>query len=378
MHDPQLPASATEVARCVKDASALCAIAAPTGREARRADWVAAELAASGLRPSRDTVGNVIVRFGPDGSPLIVAAHMDTVFADVEKIRVTQDGPVLRGPGIGDNALGVAGLLWLARRASRLAWAGRLPLALAATVGEEGLGNLRGSKALVARLRPRAFVALEGGFQDDLIVRGAGSARFELEVLTPGGHSWADRGQPSAVHVLVGILSALLDGHPTESVNIGSVAGGSAINVIARHAAATVEFRDLSNRRLERAERLLLRHAQADPAERQNGSVDAPQVRVTTLGMRPGGRVAKNHPLVRAALRARADAGLAKPAFTTASTDANAALAQAVPAVTIGLAHNHCAHSLDEHVDITTLDRGLDAAWSLIERSTRPNGTRDR
>jgi acetylornithine deacetylase/succinyl-diaminopimelate desuccinylase-like protein len=363
-------ACAAEVALCIEDACAACAVAAPTGSEADRAAWVAARLTAAGLRPQRDGVGNVIVQFGSGAHPLVVAAHMDTVFADLCDIRVTRDGPVLRAPGIGDNSLGVAGLLYLARRASQLQWAERVPLALAATVGEEGLGNLRGSKAVVQQLDPGEFVALEGGFQDDLIISGAGSARFQIDVRAAGGHSWANRGEPSAVHVLVGILGALLDRYPTESFNVGTVSGGDGINVLAHQAAASVEFRDLSNRKLELAQRLLLRRTQPVPVEREGADVNSAHVTVTTLGMRLGGRVAKSHPLVRDALGARADAGLARPAFTTASTDANAALGQGVPAVTIGLAHNHGAHSLDEHVDVTDLDRALGAAWSLIVRRT--------
>ena len=150
-------ACAAEVALCIEDACAACAVAAPTGSEADRAAWVAARLTAAGLRPQRDGV-------------------------DLCDIRVTRDGPVLRAPGIGDNSLGVAGLLYLARRASQLQWAERVPLALAATVGEEGLGNLRGSKAVVQQLDPAEFVALEGGFQDDLIISGALGARGAVTV----------------------------------------------------------------------------------------------------------------------------------------------------------------------------------------------------
>jgi acetylornithine deacetylase/succinyl-diaminopimelate desuccinylase-like protein len=176
------------------------------------------------------------------------------------------------------------------------------------------------------------------------------------------------------VHVLVGILAPLLDGAPTESINIGTVAGGEGINVLAREAAASVEFRDLSNRKLELAERLLLERAQPEAAGPETSEMKSARVTVTTLGVRLGGSVARTHPLVRDALRAREDAGLAKPAFTTASTDANAALGQGVPALTIGLAHNHGEHSLDEHVDVTDLDRALGAAWGLITRRTSRDG----
>jgi tripeptide aminopeptidase len=356
------PAAADEVARCVEDAVAACEIPAPTGREDRRAAWMAERLREAGLAAAPDREGSVIARAGGgDGAPFVVAAHLDTVFADVEEIRVRRDGAVLHGPGIGDNSLGLAGLLFLARRAAG-ARTGR-PLVLAATVGEEGLGNLRGARAVVEDLRPAELVALEGGGAGHLITRGVGSARVAVEVTTPGGHSWQDRGRPSALHVLLALLAPIVADPRTASVNVGELHGGAGINVLAPHARATLELRDLDTGRLDAA---MERLASAVEEHAAGGAT----VRVEDLGRRPGGVVADEHPLVRDAVAALEEAGAGRPRLVASSTDANAALGAGVPAVTVGLAESAGAHALDERVDVTPLPAGLTALARLTARRT--------
>ena len=351
-------ATTVEVGRCVDDAVAICEIPSPTGEEGRRAAWVAERLREAGLAAELDAEGSVLARTDGDGPPVVVAAHLDTVFADLHDIRVRREGPVLHAPGIADNSLGVAGLLFLARR-----WAahrGR-PLVLAATVGEEGLGNLRGARAVVAALEPAEFVALEGGGAGELVTEGVGSARLALRATAPGGHSWQDRGQPSALHLLVGILAPLADAPGTASFNVGELHGGAGINVLAPSASALVEFRDLDTERLDAAVERLEAAARAAAGE-------GAAVEVEVLGRRPGGTVDAGHPLVRDAVTALAASGAGQPRLSASSTDANAALGAGVPAVTLGLAESADVHAAGERVDVSGLPAGLTALADLVAR----------
>jgi tripeptide aminopeptidase len=337
-----------EVRRCVEEACAICAIPAPTGSEGRRAAWIAEHLREAGLQPRTDAEGSVLA--GNGDAPLVVAAHLDTVFAGLEQIAVRREDDVLHGPGIGDNALGLAALLFLARAVGA---DGRDGLVLAATVGEEGFGNLRGARRVVADLRPREFVALEGGGAGHLAVTGIGSARFAVRATGAGGHSWSDRGSPSALHVLIDVLHRHVADSGTASVNVGSLHGGAGINVLAPEAEATIEFRDDDEERLDRAAARLARE---------------PGVEVTELGRRPAGRTPRDHPLVRAALDAAAAAGLDRPQLDASSTDANAALGAGVPAITVGLCESRDAHTLRESVDVSVLAPALAALADLVNR----------
>jgi acetylornithine deacetylase/succinyl-diaminopimelate desuccinylase-like protein len=326
---------------------------------------VAERLREAGLRAALDPAGSVIARAGPaDGRPIVVAAHLDTVFAGMEEIHVRREGDVLHAPGIGDNSLGLAGLLFLARRwAAASGNAGGRPVVLAATVGEEGLGNLRGARAVVSALEPAELIALEGGGIERLVTRGVGSARISIEVTAPGGHSWQDRGRASAVHALVALLARLLERPGTASVNVGELHGGAGINVIAPSARATLEWRDLDTGRIEAAlERL---------ADAARAAADGVEVAIEELGRRPGGAVAEDHPLVRDAVAALEAAGAGAPQLVASSTDANAALGAGIPAITVGLAESADVHSHEERVDVSSLPAGLSALARLVARRAR-------
>ena len=106
---------AEAVARISDAAEALCLIPAPTFAERLRGEEVLARLHALRLDAAFDDVGNVVARIGDDGPALAVCAHLDTVFPADTPLTVRREGGRLIGPGIGDNALGIAVLLHVAR-----------------------------------------------------------------------------------------------------------------------------------------------------------------------------------------------------------------------------------------------------------------------
>jgi acetylornithine deacetylase/succinyl-diaminopimelate desuccinylase-like protein len=353
----------TAVEQVIADAIAICETPAPTGSEEARAQLVAGLFGATGLTAERDGAGNVLVRLGGPGPAVALAAHLDTVFA-LERIEVRRDDALLHGPGIGDNSVAVAGLLHVARslNGARLA----TPLLLAATVGEEGRGDLRGAKALVAEQDCRELIALEGAMIGKLVTAAVGSVRFELSVSGPGGHSWSDRGTPSAIHVLAELITRVTALPPETSLNVGVVNGGTTVNSIAAQARAELDMRAEDEAALQR---------QVERLEELVGTPAALDVALTPVGRRGAGSLPADHPLLHAARRARAEAGLERADETASSTDANAALARNIPAITVGLAAGKHLHTEQEQLDTTLLEQGLQALEHLITdrcRITRP------
>jgi len=319
---------------------------------------VAAKLAdAAGAAPRVDAAGNVLAAFGPaaaaDRPAAIVAAHLDTVFAAGTPLRPRREGDRLLGPGIGDDSLAVAALVHLARRL-RAAPPAR-PVVLAATVGEEGLGDLRGARAVLDAVACDAFVALEGHGLETIQIAGIASARLVATATGPGGHSWGDRGTPSAVHVLVEALHDAIQAAEPGHVNVGVVRGGTSINTIAASAEAEIDLRDVDDAALDR------RRDAVEAALRRHG------VAVARVGRRPGGATPADHPLVAAARAARAAAGLPAADETASSTDANAAMGRGVPAVCVSLTHGEGAHTLDERIELGPLPAGLAAVEALTD-----------
>ncbi|MQA04696.1 MAG: M20/M25/M40 family metallo-hydrolase [Streptosporangiales bacterium] len=192
-----MTAIATEAV--VADTITIARIPAPTGGEAARAAWLQRRLDDAPGQLSQDAVGNLVWRLGEPPYELALLTHLDTVFDEsVDHDAYEQDG-WLHGPGIGDNSLALAVTVAVVERLN----AGmRGSLVTVFTVGEEGLGALRGAKHACETLRPRQVIALEGHGLDTVYTDAVGSVRARLEVTGPGGHSWWDKDRPSAVHGL--------------------------------------------------------------------------------------------------------------------------------------------------------------------------------
>ena len=348
------------VARLLDETRRICAMPAPPFGEGPRAELVAWMLGEAGAPARIDDVGNVIAPLGPQGDDtLVFAAHLDTVFPAETEIAFAEGDGRLAAPGVGDNSIAVAALLHLARHLH-----GRTltrPVALVATVGEEGLGDLRGAKALLDALPVGAFVAVEGQMLHAIKTAAVGSLRLRVTVRGPGGHPWSDRGTASAAHGLVDALSgALAEAHNAGIVlNVGTMRGGTVINAIASEAVAELDLRAEDDRLLQ---------ATAKRVQEVVGWAPVGlETTVEALGRRPAGRVAPDHPLVAAARRARERAGLPPAEEGASSTDANAAYGRGIPAITVGVTTGGYAHRLDEYIDLEPIAGGLAALEALAE-----------
>ncbi len=299
----------------------------------------------------------MLARVGGAGPAIVVAAHLDTVFPAGTPLEPVREGDVLRGPGIGDNAIALAALLSLARDLAGGPAPGR-PVLLAATVGEEGLGDLRGVRALLDAEDTACLIALEGHGVDSLTTGGVASARIAARYTGPGGHSWSDRGRPSAVHALVGAAAAALAVAPPAQANIGVVEGGIAVNAIAGDARLELDLRSDDDRVVEAAQARARAALAAVP--------DGIEAHVECVGRRPGGQLEADHPLLLAAREARERAGLPAATEETASTDANAALGRGIPALALGISRGGGTHRPDEWIELPPAAGGIEAARLLV------------
>lgn len=353
-HGP-LDAAATE--RIAADAAWLCGIPAPTFHEQARGEAVRERLADLGLAPTVDGIGNVVARVGGDGPALALCAHLDTVFPGLEAVPVVRRGDRLQGCGIGDNALGLAALLHCADALARRP--PQAPVVLAATVGEEGLGDLRGVTALLDEEPVRALIAIEGHGVDSLATGGIAAVRFEAVFTGPGGHSWSDRGTGSAVHAALRAGTQALEAGRPAAINVGRVEGGTAVNAIAERATLLVDIRhedpatvDAAAHRVERALR--------------DGGSSQIDVAVNVVGRRPGGANRPDEPLVALARAARTAVGLGAAEEHLSSTDANAAHARGIPAVGVGVSRGEHAHTEAEWIAVPPIAQGAAALLALV------------
>jgi tripeptide aminopeptidase len=339
---------------------------APTFNEHERAELYARLLREAGLAPVRDDAGNVVAELpGGRGPRVLLAAHLDTVFAADVDLAVRTDGSRWSAPGIGDNSASLAVLAFLARH--RAEWAD-LPfprVTVAATVGEEGLGDLRGARALLSERKGDfdLMVAVDGHL-GAIVDAAVGSKRYEIGISAAGGHSWGDFPSPSATHALGAMIHSLagleLSREPRSSYNVGQVWGGTGVNAIAQEAGFNLDLRSVDAKALDELEKdALVRLRRV--AKRQRVGLTLAKV-----GDRPAA-APEDRRLARIAREALAEVDL-EARTTASSTDANVGMAAGLPAIAFGVYRGGDAHRMSEWLDRPSLDIGLRALLALLRR----------
>ena len=371
-------ALASRDSEIVRDQIAVSEIAAPTGEENERAEWVAGRFESLRLADVRiDAAGNVIGRRPgrAGGAPVVVCAHLDTVFPRQTRVSVTRLGNRLAGPGIGDNGRGVAAMLAIATAIDGETLVTDRPIDFIGTTGEEGTGDLRGAKHLFAHegRDAAAAVILDGAGDERIVHRALASRRYRLTFQGPGGHSWTAFGVPNAVHAAAVTTARLarlsLPTTPRTTLSVGRIGGGISVNSIPDRAWLEVDARSASAAIIARLDRDVREAAAAGAAEenaRRAPGATALAFTVEVIGERPGGETPVDHPLVLAAMEATRLVGR-NPELAIASTDANIPISLGIPAVAIGAGgRGGDAHTPAEWFENTEGTLGLSRALGVV------------
>lgn len=349
---------------------AIQQIPAPTFAEAERAAYMERRFADLGLVDVwQDELHNVYGRFpghSPTATPLVISAHLDTVFPANTDLTVQRKDSLIYGPGIGDNSAGLAGLLTLSQTLRDFALRPTADIWFVANVGEEGMGDLRGMRAVVGRFGPGAlYIVVEGGLYGQICHQAIGVRRFRLDVNGPGGHSWGSFGATSAIHVLGRIIAAIADLQapqtPRTTYNVGLIEGGTSINSIAQKASLWLDLRSEDAGALWQLETTVNKVVQEMAAKFPETAVA-----MQLVGDRPAGKISRQTPLVSWAEAALQHVSQEAIIYMTGSTDTNIPLSQGIPSVCIGLTRTGHAHRLDEYLDATFLPQGLSQLLLLV------------
>lgn len=347
----------------------ICETPAPTFDESARGELVKGYFKDMGLEPTRDAVGNIIVSLaGGEGPSVLVAAHLDTVFDAHTDVTVKKTANRWSAPGIGDNSASLAVMLTYAQEV--LTRQVRKPrLTLAATVGEEGLGDLYGMRELLRQQQNFDLMIAIDGHLGSIVHQSVGSKRYELRFGAKGGHSWGDYPNPSAIHALGDTIHALtrirIPSEPRSSLNIGQVSGGTSINAIAQNAVCNLDIRSIDADVLTQLEEEALTRIRRIVRQHQV-TCD-----IKKVGDRPTGK-SNNQSLVQAAKNALASQGLSAR-LAPSSTDANAATALGIPAIALGVYTGGDAHRLSEWLEPDSLATGYQVLASLMEQLSQPS-----
>jgi len=349
--------------RTIRDQIELTEIPAPPFGEETRGRRFAGMLREAGVDSVwTDAEGNVIgLRKGRVGEEVLaISGHLDTVFPEETDVSVAVRGDTLVAPGIADDGRGLATVLAVLRAMNEAGVETESDVLFIGTVGEEGLGDLRGMKHLFGPEGPRidAFISVDGTSAARVTNAGLGSHRYRVTFRGPGGHSWGAFGLANPHHALgeaiedwVHAADAYTRDGPRTSYNVGRIGGGTSVNSIPFESWMEVDMRSVSDERLNGVDSLFQR-ALRRAVERQNEvrrRGDPLTVDVEMIGDRPSGLISAETPFIQRGMAATVALGL-EPSLGRSSTDSNIPISMGVPAMTIGGGGiGYGAHSLDEY-----------------------------
>lgn len=350
----------------------LAAIPAPSHQEQMRADFITDWLKRQGAETVYvDEACNVVVPFGCDGREDITVymAHTDVVFPDLEALPVREEDGKLFAPGVGDDTANVVALMLCVKYLLTNGCVPKEPVLIVFNSCEEGLGNLKGVRQIMADYRGRIRELVSFDLQySSVFVRAVGSERWQVDVTTCGGHSYSAFGNPNAIACLAQLVTGLYRQELPRAegarvtYNVGSISGGTSVNTIAQNARMLYEYRSDDKACLAAMRRQFM--ALVDAAQ-------CPGVRfeVSSIGERPCGAdvpEADMEKLIRRCVEAIETVTGSSPERCSASTDANIPLSLGIPAVTFGLYMGDKMHTRQEYVEIDSLEKGLRIGLLMI------------
>lgn len=349
----------------------LAAIPAPSHQEEKRAEYIKNWLIHCGADTViMDNAKNVILPLGwNDSMGLAVMAHTDVVFPDTNPLPVRQENHRLYAPGVGDDTANVVALMLCAKYFLEFPQHLPEPLLIVFNSCEEGLGNLKGVRQIMADYGDsiRAFVSFDCQ-SDSVISKAVGSERWKVTISTRGGHSFSDFGTPNAIACLSELITLLYRQKVPEkecaltTYNVGLISGGTSVNTIAQNAEMTYEYRSNDHQCLA----IMAEQFQNILRQMQHPDV---QISVQSLGIRPCGEkipVEEHNKLLERCKTAIESIYKMDIPCCAASTDANIPLSLGIPSATFGLYHGGGAHTREEYVDLDSLLPGLKIALTFF------------
>lgn len=350
----------------VKDVITITEIPAAPFKEQVRAKSYADMLRQRGLTDVEiDEEGNALgLRKGTGGGPVVVvSAHLDTVFPEGTNVKVRREGEKLFAPGVGDDSAGLATMLALIDAMNAAGISTRSDILFVGTVGEEGLGDLRGVRHLFSQGKYKdrigAFFSIDGGGMESMTTRGTGSKRYRVTFKGPGGHSYGAFGLVNPMVALARTITELytleVPRSPKTTYNAGVIGGGTSVNTIPAEAWVQVDMRSESPEELARLEPQFLRIVEQS-VEAENAARSISEGKVSAepkkIGDRPAGETAATADIIRFAEAAYRAEGITVRRGAS-STDSNIPMSLGIPAITLSRGSSGGrAHAPDEWIGI--------------------------
>ena len=358
-----------ELYRLLKE---LCLIPAPSGNEDKRAEfcykWLK-EVGAEGVYI--DEAKNVVFPFNCENKNdlSVFVAHTDTVFPDLTPMPYIEEEDIIRSPGVTDDTASLVVLLLCAKFFVENKAELEKGVLFVCNSGEEGLGNLKGTKQIFKDYKGRIlqFVSFDSVF-NKISTRCVGSHRYKVTVLTEGGHSYQAFGKKNAIAEISKIASEIYKierpqiENSKSSYNVGIISGGTSVNTIAQNAEMLCEYRSNDEKCLS----ILKKSFEKIFEEAKKEDVE---VKVELIGERPCMKdvdLDKIENMFSVCKKIIEFVTKTDVIASSSSTDCNIPLSLGIPAICIGVCQGGGAHTREEWLEKASFPSGLEVGIKCI------------
>ena len=351
------------------DAVLLGEIPSPTFNEGDRIRLIVDRFRENGLEdPEIDYHGNAsAILNGTEGrSSILIMAHADSVF-DTNTQHVMNVGPdEIKGPGIADNAIGLATVVALPKLLKTLNIEFRDDLIFLANTKSLGRGNLDGARFFMETMkRPiRAGICVEGASQGRLSYSGLGTLRGEIRLEIPKNYDWNRFGSSGAVSQLTRIVNQLLEiplpKEPKTKMILGGISCGSTYNKTPKRGILRFEITSEEDQVISD-----LKQKVQDLCE-QSSLENGTKVNLEVVATRPNCGIPFTHPLVKATRSIMSELGVT-PEVNPSTGDLNVLIEAGHPGVTLGLTTAENIGEENESIHLESLPSGIAQLITMLQ-----------